>query len=172
MNKIARFAALALGVIGLAGCATQQAHLGEPTKYPPEHKVTVKEVLAHPEQYDGKYVRVAGVVADLCEHAGCWMSVADHKGDKDTLFVQFTYDLTKERIDPQSRGHKVVADGKLVVQDVPEGQRKHMAQEAGLSAEEIAKIHGSEKRVTLECPSAVIKGVKTAAPGQCETEEG
>lgn len=172
MNNIARFAALALGVIWLTGCATQQARLGEPMKYPPEHKVSVKEVLAHPEKYDGKHIRVAGVVADLCDHAGCWMSLADDKGDEDALFVQFTYDLTKARIDPQSRGHKVVADGKLVVQEVPEGQRKHLAQEAGLSAEEVAKISGSEMRVTLECPSAVIKGVKPAPPGQCESEEG
>lgn len=172
MNSIARCATLALGGLWLTGCATQQAHLGEPMKYPPEHKVSVKEALAHPEKYAGKHIRVAGIVADLCDHAGCWMSIADHKGDADALFVQFTYDLTKARIDPQSRGHKVVADGRLVVQEVSEGQRKHLAREAGLSAAEVAKISGPEKRITLECSSAVIKGVKPAPPGQCETEEG
>ncbi len=43
----------------------------------------VSQILANPEAWAGKRVRVEGQVADVCQMAGCWMEVAgDQPGKK------------------------------------------------------------------------------------------
>ncbi len=42
---------------------------------------TVEQLLAAPEQYVGKTVRVDGVVTAVCDMAGCWMEIADQKAE-------------------------------------------------------------------------------------------
>lgn len=38
--------------------------------------VSLSELLKAPEQYEGKTVRIEGVVAEVCPMRGCWMDVA------------------------------------------------------------------------------------------------
>ncbi len=46
---------------------------------------TVEQLLAQPDQYLGKTVRVDGVITAVCEMAGCWMELADAKPGAKTL---------------------------------------------------------------------------------------
>jgi len=44
--------------------------------------VLVSRILASPDSYVGKVVRVQGIAVDVCAHRGCWVSIAsDKEGD-------------------------------------------------------------------------------------------
>jgi hypothetical protein len=159
-----------VALLVLSGCATQQARFGAAPQRQMQEPFTVAQVLEQPQKYAGQYVRVAGVVTDLCEHAGCWMEVADKPGAK-PLFVAFTYDLTTGRVPVEAKGHHAVLEGKIVLKEVPEERRRHIAAEQGAKPEQLALIKGPETQVQLECPSAEIEGVKPAAPQPCDQQK-
>src|SRR5262245_39093358 len=67
---------------------TSVARFGADPKLSDAEAVPVATVLAAPADYNGKYVRVTGVVRSVCEKKGCWMRVAanDAKpGDADVF---------------------------------------------------------------------------------------
>jgi hypothetical protein len=163
----ARLTIAALALCILSGCATRYTQFGAAPQRPVHEPLKVAEILKDPDQWNGQYVRVSGTVRDLCAHAGCWMEIADTPDGK-PLWVQFTYDTSTQRVPVEAKGHRAVVEGKLVVTEVSEAQRRHYAEDQGASADEIAKIKGTEKRVQLEAPYAGIEGVQPAAPQACE----
>jgi hypothetical protein len=89
-------------------------------------------VIATPSNYEGKTVRVEGVVTSVCEEMGCWLALApsDAKGDK-TLIIQVEHGVV---VFPMSaRGRRAAAEG--IVERV--GSRESRA-----AAEEHAKQEG------------------------------
>ncbi len=42
-------------------------------------KVKVSEILAHPENYEGKKILVEGTVLNVCAKRGCWIELASDK---------------------------------------------------------------------------------------------
>ena len=89
-------------------------------------------VIATPSTYEGKTVRVEGVVTSVCEEMGCWLALAptDAKGDK-TLIIQVEHGVV---VFPMSaKGRRAAAEG--IVQRV--GSRESRA-----AAEEHARQEG------------------------------
>jgi len=76
MKRIAAFG-LAMGLVVGVGAAMA----GEGTVYGKgvsiEKAVAITELLATPEAYVGKPVRVDGVVTAVCAKRGCWMMLTD-----------------------------------------------------------------------------------------------
>ena len=98
--------------------------------------------------FDGK---VTGKVKEVCKSMGCWIRL--EKADGTTLMVK-----SKEHgfFMPQDLvGRTVVIEGTATVKEVSEDKRKHLAEDAGKSKEEIRKIKGSAKEVQF-----VAKGVE------------
>jgi len=98
--------------------------------------------------FEGK---VTGTVKEVCKAMGCWMKL--QKEDGTTLLVK-----TKDHgyFMPQDLvGKKVVMEGTASVKEVSEAQRKHLAEDAGKTKDEIAKIKGPEKEVQF-----IAKGVE------------
>jgi hypothetical protein len=44
-----------------------------------QEKTRVSEILASPEEYEGKKVLIEGMVVDVCSKRGCWIEVASDK---------------------------------------------------------------------------------------------
>jgi len=89
-------------------------------------------VIEKPSAYEGKTVRVEGVVTSVCEEMGCWLALAptDAKGDK-TLIIQVEHGVV---VFPMSaRGRRAAAEG--IVQRVG-------SHESRAAAEEHAKQEG------------------------------
>jgi hypothetical protein len=154
-------------LIVLGGCAARYTQFGDPPKRPVQEPFTVQHVLAKADQLSGQWVKVAGVVSDLCTHAGCWMEIADRPGTR-PLFVKFTYDTSTARVPAEAKGHRAVVEGRLVISEMPEAQRRHIARDQGATPEQLATIQGPERVVRLECPTAGIEGVQPASPQTCE----
>ena len=45
-------------------------------------KTDISEIINNPDNYIGKKVLVEGEILAVCQNAGCWMEVANKKGDK------------------------------------------------------------------------------------------
>jgi hypothetical protein len=95
--------------------------------------------------------QIKGKVAEVCKAEGCWIRI--QKKDGSTMMVRAKDHafLMPENI----VGKTVLIEGNATVKETSEEMRKHYAEDAGKSKDEIAKIKGSEKSVEF-----AAKGVK------------
>jgi len=118
------------------------AQKGEPIK------VTELENNLQENKFSGK---ITGTVAEVCQAEGCWIRL--QKADGTTLLVKakdHAFAMPKDIV-----GKTVVAEGEATVKEVSEAMRKHLAEDAGKSKEEIEKIKGDSKEIIFSA-----KGVK------------
>jgi hypothetical protein len=87
---------------------------------------TVERLLASPDQYLGKTVRVDGVVTAVCDMAGCWMELADQKADPKTAkSLRFKVDDGVIVFPVEAKGKRASAEG--VFEKVGEAMAKEYA---------------------------------------------
>lgn len=70
--------------------------------------VTVADLLARPEQYLGKTVRVDGVVGSVCQNMGCWIQLADGEAGPG---IQFKVDDGVIVFPKDGKGRRASAEG-------------------------------------------------------------
>ena len=148
-------AAVLLASLPLAAAAHER-HVGaEITVAAP---TAIAEILAHPDQYVGKVVRVEGEVSGVCTMKGCWMDLADDSGRR--LRIQVEDDVLVFPSD--ATGHPAVAQGKVVVEEMTKQQyvdwQKHVAAEGGPAFDEAKVGDGPFRMVTIAGTGADIGG--------------
>ncbi|MCA9243908.1 MAG: DUF4920 domain-containing protein [Phycisphaerales bacterium] len=144
----------------MTGCAAQHAEFGERPTARAAETLSVAKVLDNPKAYEGKVVRVSGVVSDVCKPKGCWMELSD-PGSDGALFVKFTCPVEGRLIPLEAVDHKATAQGKLVIEQVGVDELRHMAEDAGKSPADIAKITQPEQRLRFESAYAEVEGVES-----------
>jgi hypothetical protein len=96
---------------------------GEPT--------AIADILANPDVFAGKTVRVEGKITDVCRKAGCWMDIRDDAGRG----IQIKVEDGVIVFPASAIGNRAVAEGKIEVLDMNrEGYvawMRHMAEENG-----------------------------------------
>jgi len=100
------------------------------------------------DKFEGQ---VRGKVVEVCQAEGCWIRI--ERADGTSMMVR-----SKDHaflMPANIVGRTVVIEGNAVIKEVSEEMRKHYAEDAGKSKEEIAKIKGTEKDVQF-----AAKGVK------------
>lgn len=152
----------ALGLLAGAGCAAKHADFGQPLSLADADTVSVGKVLANPSAYEGKTIRVAGQVKEVCGEMGCWLTLAD-RDTKESIFVKFVCPIEGRLIPLDAVGKQGVVEGSLKVSEIDEGEARHIAEEAGKSAEQIAKIVGPQKQYRIQSPAARVWGVDPSA---------
>lgn len=180
MNRIV--VSLVAGLCGfalLAGCAkkstepaahaTKSSHtavagatFGEPLKLTDADAVPVAKVLADPAAYNGRFIRVTGNVSEVCKAKGCWMRLGE-TGGGEALFVKFTCPIEGRLIPMDAIGHKAIVEGTLEVTEISEAQARHLAEDAGKPADQIAKIVGPQKQIRFKSPAAKVIGITAGA---------
>ena len=111
-------------------------------------KVTDLENSLRENKFSGK---ISGKVAEVCQAEGCWIRL--QKTDGTTLLVKakdHAFVMPKDIV-----GKTVVADGEATVKEISEAMRKHLAEDAGKSKDDIEKIRGDSKEIIF-----MAKGVK------------
>jgi hypothetical protein len=92
----------------------------------------ISKILADPDAYVGKTVRIEGKVLDVCPMKGCWMELAGEDG-KESLKVKVDDGVIVFPLD--SKGKLAVAEG--TVEAIPMtkeqyvGWLEHLAEERG-----------------------------------------
>ncbi|MEM6392272.1 MAG: DUF4920 domain-containing protein [Planctomycetota bacterium] len=162
--------ALALGLAGATGAgapATQPASdpltyaaYGEPMDAAALEAeiVAVADALSHPEAHLDRSVRLRGVVEKVCQKAGCWMQLGDGELGQG-LFIKFTCPINGRLIPMDAVGKTAEVFGELRIVEISEARARHYAEDDGKSPEEIAKIVGPQKMVTMASPSARVFGL-------------
>jgi hypothetical protein len=129
--------------------APANAEITEPAKTPekPERvkigkalagaeAVTVKDLLADPEKYKDKIVRVSGKVEDFCHHKLAWFSVT--ATDSPGMVRVFT--VPRFKVPKDCKGKQAVAEGKVEVIEIAAEHVAHYSKEhkflAGVKVEE------------------------------------
>jgi Domain of unknown function (DUF4920) len=92
--------------------------------------VTIEALMANPEAYLGKVVKVKGTVSEVCPKAGCWMDIANG-ADKVRIKVKDGEIV----FDSKMEGKTVIAEGTVYKFDLSKeeavGYFKHIAEEKG-----------------------------------------
>ena len=96
------------------------------------------EFAAMYEGQDSFKTKTTATVTSVCQSKGCWMRVADSEGAEQNILVQFTdYGFF---VPKDIKGREVVIEGTAYKAVTPVSELKHLAEDAGKSKEEIAKI--------------------------------
>jgi hypothetical protein len=112
---------------------------GEPLKLAEETKIS--DILAKPQDFDGKTVKVRGTIVDVCPHAGCWIRIA---GDKRFQSIQFKVEDGFIVFTNDLKGLEVEAEGVVAIMTPGQGHEHHEGHE-GHNHEEGAKAGENEK---------------------------
>jgi hypothetical protein len=151
----------ALKIACVLVAASMIAIAGNPKNYgkPLTLKETTKvsEIMAHPEKYNGKRVRVEGAVVDVCAKRGCWMKLAS---DKEFESIQFKVDDGVIVFPMDAKGKTAVAEGVVsaktytVEQLIEQGKRQ--AEEGG-TAFDPSSVKGPKTVVRIMGEGAAIR---------------
>ena len=107
----------------------------------------LKDKLAN-DAFSGQ---VKGKVVEVCKAEGCWIRLKKADGGSMLVRARDHAFLMPENI----VGKTVLVEGNASVKTTSEEMRRHYAEDAGKSKEEIEKIKGSEKSVEF-----AARGVK------------
>jgi len=92
----------------------------------------ISEILAAPEQYNGKRVLVSGPITGVCEMRGCWIAIGS---DKESGSLTFKVDDGVIVFPMDAMGKNVKAEGVVEVKTVTVEDQitegKHHAEETG-----------------------------------------
>ncbi|TAE20830.1 MAG: DUF4920 domain-containing protein [Candidatus Kapaibacterium sp.] len=98
-----------------------------------------------------KLVRVEAKVVEVCQKKGCWMMLSDGAVTMRMTFKDYGFFMPKD-----IAGKTIIAEG-IVAEDVlTEKDARHYAEDAGKSKEEIEKIKGDQKTVSMVAQSVFL----------------
>ena len=113
---------------GAVSDAVEPVHISEAIK---------KEIVDKP-------IVVTAEVVDVCSAKGCWLSLKDGDSEVRVTFKDYGFFV------PSSlKGRTVKVQGVLREEVISEADRRHYAEDAGASNEEIAAITGDVKEFTF-----------------------
>ncbi len=122
--------ALIISLLVLSFLFASDSNLGKPITLTDATKVS--HILADPDAYIGKTVRIEGPVVDVCAHRGCWIDIGSDKP-----FEMITVKVNDgEIVFPMTaKGHDAIVEGVVeklhwTKEEVLE-IKKHQAEEAG-----------------------------------------
>jgi hypothetical protein len=108
----------------------------------------IDAILAEPKKYDGKTVRVEGMVTDVCPKRGCWFELAGGKPGQKLRFKV----VDGEMVFPMdAKGKRAVAEGVIAVKELTLEETK---QRAEYEAKEYGKQYDP---ASITEPQAVVR---------------
>ncbi len=110
MKRLSIVVLLAFCVAAAATLSAQEKKYGAGVSL--KEATTIENLLAQPDQYLGKTVRVDGVITGVCDMAGCWMEMRDAKADAKTAkTLRFKVDDGVIVFPVSAKGQRASAEG-------------------------------------------------------------
>tara|TARA_R110002074_G_scaffold398631_2_gene590730 strand:+ start:454 stop:939 length:486 start_codon:yes stop_codon:yes gene_type:complete len=126
-------------------------------------QITAKDYLSSAEALN-KYgalksgdtinLKFASSIQEVCSKKGCWMKLPAGEGEE-TIMVRFKDYGFFMPLD--ANGKEVIVEGKAFVTEVSVADLKHYAEDAGKSADEIAKITEPKMELAFEANGVLMK---------------
>lgn len=118
--------------------------------------LSAKRMATHFESMsigDSIDTKMIAKVNEVCQAKGCWMKVDLENGEQVMVkFKDYGFFMPKD-----IAGKEVVLNGKAFVNEVPVDEQRHYAEDAGQSAEEIAKITEPKKTFSFVADGVLLK---------------
>jgi hypothetical protein len=134
---------------------------GEPQSYGDgvtlETTTPIATILADPDAWAGKTVRVEGEVAGVCKAKGCWIELVDP--EQQSLRIKVDDDVI---VFPQDAiGRRAVAEGEVVVLEMTRERyldwQRHLAEEQGTAFDETTVGDGPHYLIQIAGTGAEIE---------------
>ena len=109
------------------------------------------------DEYAGRTVVVEGTVREVCQMAGCWLSLAGETGE--TIRIDVPRDETESYVftfPKDASGRTARVAGTLEVRTESVADRRHYAEDGGASPEEVAAITEPKRTLVLTALGAEI----------------
>jgi hypothetical protein len=125
----------------LAALGTDEGLYGAPIEADTP-TVTIEDLMASPEQWLGKVIKVEGTVHEVCPMKGCWVDISEgsHK-------VRIKVKDGEIVFDQSLKGKSVVAEGTVYKFDLTKEQAvsyfEHLAEEMGESFDPASVTEGT-----------------------------
>lgn len=144
----------------LAGAITMQAAWADTSfgeGVTAEDTTLISELLANPDPYVGKVVRVAGVVTEVCAKRGCWVAIAS---DQEFQTLRFKVKDGVIVFEPDVKGRRGVFEGVFnryeLTMEQSIAKAEHYAEEQGKEFDP-ATVTGPEVYFQLDGTGAVVQ---------------
>lgn len=129
----------------------------EPTQFgaaiTAQDALPVAKVLADPAAHAGKLVKLAGRTDGVCTRKGCWMTL---KGPNRAQSLRVTFRDYGFFVPKDILGRNVIVEGKLEIKEQSVDELRHLAEDAGRSAAEIAAIVAPATSAALVADGVLI----------------
>jgi len=109
-------------------------------------KVSLAKIMANPNNYAGKMVRVEGVIVRSCKMEGCWMELAP---SKDASAVRIKMKDHAFFVPLDAAGLKARVEGVMSVKTLSKEEVKHLMDEDGAKFDKI-NADGTVTEISFE----------------------
>jgi hypothetical protein len=114
-------------------------------------EVQIADLLAKPDEYNGKNVKIIGNITDVCQSAGCWMILSD---GTNTMRISTGHKF----FFPKDATGKAVSQGTFKVIEETEEHAKHMNEESKNPSMKTEDIKGPQKTfVVITTGTKILK---------------
>lgn len=86
---------------------------------------SINAILASPQEWNGKTVRVEGMITDVCPKRGCWMEIA---GEQPGQKLKFKVTDGEMVFPMDAKGQRATAEGVIAVQELSIEESKQYAE--------------------------------------------
>lgn len=124
--------------------------------------LTPDDLLARADALDGKTVTVEGTVREVCQMAGCWLTLAGTDGRTVRVSVPRGDDGYAFTFPTGADGRRVRLFGPLAVETESVEAQRHYAEDGGASADELAAITAPKRTVVLTALGAELAPPRNA----------
>ena len=167
MKKVAFFFGLALFFNSCDHSHTQENAQVAPSffgeQFDPKGAITVDALVKEMNGKDSLSVAFTGKIVQTCRKAGCWMDVSLPSGETMTVFMHdHNFAVPLEGAD----GLMATMNGYAYYDTLDVEYLRHLAEDAGKSAEEIAQINEPKPVLAFDAKGVMIEGY------QAKEEEG
>jgi hypothetical protein len=108
------------------------------------------QVAANPEAFDGMNMRIVGIVEEVCQTKGCWMTFRDGDQTMRIKFTDYAFFMPKD-----GAGRQAIVDGTFAIQTVPAAEARHYLEDAG-RFEEAAEVTEDVESLTFMADSVLM----------------
>ena len=115
--------------------------------------ISLQEATIPMEIADTTEVKLKGVVNEVCQAKGCWMTF-ESQSEEASVFIRFKdYGFF---VPKDAGGKEAIVQGKLFVQITPVDELRHYAEDKGRPAEEIAAITEPKRELRMMADGVII----------------
>lgn len=147
--------------VGCSGIPKSYKVYGAPLQTTKLAAVSVDEVFARPDDFAGKQVRVSGSIDEVCSKRGCWLTLRSGTQTMRARFVESGECSNGFFVPLDAGGRPAILEGTVKQETITEEEARHYLEDAGAPAEEINKIVGPQKALSMVCTSVAIDGGAT-----------